>query len=106
MNMRKARKPLTEAQKARISAGVRKAVAARKKAAEAKHHKAAPTAAPAAAATVASATKSLQKRSAMMPHGISVLRRHGRGQDVIEGNADEIREAVKFYRDMRKRLKR
>ncbi len=44
-------------------------------------------------------------RGPIMPHGITVLRRHGKGRDILEGDAGEIRKAVKLYRDMLKRLK-
>ena len=45
------------------------------------------------------------KRSPVMPHGITVLRRHGRGQDIIEGDANEIRQAVKLWREVKSRIK-
>lgn len=60
------------------------------------HPKAAPAASVAAKATVE------RKRSGVMPHGITVLRRNGRGRDIIEGDADEIRRAIKLFRMYRK----
>jgi hypothetical protein len=41
-------------------------------------------------------------RLLVMPHGITVLRRNGGGHDIIEGNAEEIREAVRLLRIFRK----
>jgi hypothetical protein len=80
------------AHKAKISAGAKRAWVQRKKAA-----KSSTSSVPSAAAS--------NKRGTIMPHGITVLRRNGAGKDIVECDANEIRDAVKFYREMKKRIK-
>lgn len=90
-----------------MSAATRKAMSEAKKKwwAQKKAKKPAAKAAPAAPAAAPARMHVPTKRSAMMPHGITVLRRNGKGKDILEGSADEIRTAVKVYRDLKKLLK-
>ena len=45
-----------------------------------------------------------RKAMARMPKGIHVLRLNGGTHDIVEGNAREIGQAVRFWRDTRERL--